>query len=215
MLRLQMYDFTFAFTPGKNLNTADTLSRSINSVVDVTCTADEHDASISEFLSLLPVSDRATAQIRDFTGKDDEMKILKQHITDGFPSVRNECNNVVKPYFNVAHDLHIVNDIIFKGNRIVIPKPLRKGILQQIHHGHLGEVKCKARARESVYWPGINNDISNVVATCNVCAYHMNAFSKETLLSHDNPTYPFQKIGTDLCSVGSKSYLIIFLPIRK
>ena len=99
--------------------------------------------------------------------------------------------------------------MILKGDRIVVPKSLRKGMLNQIHQGHLGEVKCKARARGSVYWPGISTDISNVVATCHTCSYHRNAQSKQPLKPHESPEYPFQKVGTDLFSLGDKPYLVV------
>ena len=67
MLRLQMYHFTFSFTPGKFLNTADTLSRSNPGVENnnqrTTYIDEIETATNNEMLSLLPVSDRATKQI--------------------------------------------------------------------------------------------------------------------------------------------------------
>ena len=36
-------------------------------------------------------------------------------------------------------ELTVVDDIVFKGNKIVIPMTLRKEMLQKIHNGHLGE----------------------------------------------------------------------------
>lgn len=38
----------------------------------------------------------------------------------------------------------------------VIPASLRKEMLRKIHEGHLGEVKCKRRAQEVMYWPRMN-----------------------------------------------------------
>ena len=54
----------------------------------------------------------------------------------------------------------------------------------------------------------MSSDISNIVATCHVCAYHRNAQSKQPLHPREPPEYPFQKVGTDLFSLGNKPYLI-------
>lgn len=59
----------------------------------------------------------------------------------------------------------MVDDIVMKGSKLVIPSSLRKLMLQKIHEGHLGEVKCKRRAREVMYWPRINQDISQITAS--------------------------------------------------
>ena len=52
--------------------------------------------------------------------------------------------------------LTIEDGLILKGMRIVIPDKKREEILKQIHEGHLGLNKCQMRAKETVYWPGIN-----------------------------------------------------------
>ena len=110
---------------------------------------------------MLPVSERAMKQITEHTTVDPELSLIKQYIMHGWPS-RKACDVLAKPYFNVSHELYIVNNVIFKGNCIVVPKSLRKGMLQQIHTGHLGEAKCKARARGILYWPGMSSYISNI-----------------------------------------------------
>ena len=49
--------------------------------------------------------------------------------------------------------------LVTKGARLFIPSTLRKKVLEQIHEGHLGIEKCMLKARDSVFWPGIFNDI--------------------------------------------------------
>ena len=41
--------------------------------------------------------------------------------------------------------------------------------MKQIHNGHLGIEKCMLKARESVFWPGISNDIHEAVEKCGIC----------------------------------------------
>lgn len=55
--------------------------------------------------------------------------------------------------------LGTVDDVLLKKERIVIPQALRMDMFHMIHEGHLGIKKCKRRARDLVFWPGINKDI--------------------------------------------------------
>ena len=43
--------------------------------------------------------------------------------------------------------------------RIVIPDKKREEILKLIHERHLGLNKCQMRAKETVYWLGINQQL--------------------------------------------------------
>ena len=38
-----------------------------------------------------------------------------------------------------------------------------------VHTGHLGIVKTINRAKEIIYWPGSNNDITKIVNACEIC----------------------------------------------
>ena len=53
----------------------------------------------------------------------------------------------------------IEDGLILKGTRIVIPSQKQAEILKLIHEGHLGLTKCKLRAKETVYWPGLNDQL--------------------------------------------------------
>ena len=54
-------------------------------------------------------------------------------------------------------ELTVEDGLIFKGTRIVIPTKQWEAILKLIHEGHLGLYKCKLQAKETVYWPGLND----------------------------------------------------------
>ena len=49
-----------------------------------------------------------------------------------------------------------------------LPPYIRK-VLEQIHEGHQGMEKCMLKARESVFWPGISDDIQEAVEKCGIC----------------------------------------------
>ena len=62
----------------------------------------------------------------------------------------------------------------------------------------MGIEKTKLRAREAVFWPGMNRQIEDVVKSCNICAYNQKKQSNEPLIPSDIAVYPFQMVGTDL-----------------
>ena len=73
---------------------------------------------------------------------------------------------------------------------------MRKEILTKIHAGHQSKEKCKQRARKVVFWPGINNDIDNVVDSCETCQRYKHDDQKELLKPYPVPTLPWQVVGT-------------------
>ena len=93
--------------------------------------------------------------------------------------------------------------------RMLIPQSMRGVMLQKIHEGHMGITKCQTRALESLYWPGISMDIKGMVERCPTCIEYSPAQPKETLIPHDIPRYPWQKVGADLFSIKDKNYLVV------
>lgn len=95
-----------------------------------------------------------------------------------------------------------------KGERLVIPPHLRADVLQRLHEGHQGISKCRARAKESVWWPGISAQIAQMVESCELCQKHR-LQNKEPLVSTPVPDRPWQRVGMDLFEWSKKNYLLI------
>ena len=47
-------------------------------------------------------------------------------------------------------ELSVLDGLIFKGERVVVPKAARSGFLKSIHNSHLGVNGCLNRARVSL-----------------------------------------------------------------
>ncbi|VDI57758.1 Hypothetical predicted protein [Mytilus galloprovincialis] len=84
---------------------------------------------------------------------------------------------------------------------------MRNEILSQIHT-HIGIEGCLKRARECVYWPRMNSELRDYISKCDVCQSLAMKQPKETLKSHDVPSRPWAKIGTDLFTLSGNDYLI-------
>ncbi|KAJ8890326.1 hypothetical protein PR048_009834 [Dryococelus australis] len=55
------------------------------------------------------------------------------------------------------------------GIRVFIPKSLHAEMLTRIPQGHMGIVKCRRRANESVWWPHVSQDVRRLVDGCEQC----------------------------------------------
>ena len=90
----------------------------------------------------------------------------------------------------------------------MVPKAARSGFLKSIHNSHLGVNGCLNRMRECLYWPGMTGDIKNYVSTCEACREYEQGQRKETLISHEAPSRPWQFVAADLFELNGKSYLV-------
>lgn len=46
---------------------------------------------------------------------------------------------------------------------------MRNSLLEKIHEGHRGIVKCREQAKQSVWWPGLISQIGELVLKCVAC----------------------------------------------
>ena len=78
-----------------------------------------------------------------------------------------------------------------------------------MHLVHQGETKCILLARGAVLWPGINNDIREMVKGCETCKKHQPAQAKLPILQPELPNRPSEMLGTDKFEFNSLKYLMI------
>ena len=112
---------------------------------------------------------------RDYqlTIKDEPLlSALADTIITGWPDDIKDIPKALRPYHGQRDSLTVEDGLILCGEAIIIPPGERKKVLEQIHQGHLGTSKCQCRARQCVYWPGINKDIEHLVEACATCQRH-------------------------------------------
>ena len=90
---------------------------------------------------------------------------------------------------------------------MIIPLSLRADMLKLIHQGHFGIEKCKQRTRFSMYWPGINKQIEQLVSSCSTCLNHRNKQRRESVIPHDVPDAPWVKVASDLLTLNNREGL--------
>ena len=80
--------------------------------------------------------------------------------------------------------------------------------MEKIHETHLGIVKCKNRARQVLFWPGMSARIEETVAACALCVEQSRANAMEPLIPMDIPERPWAKVGADLFEFNNQHYLL-------
>lgn len=195
--------------PGKQHYTADTLSRKIPMQQPSQATIADNDmnAYISSVINTLPASDPKLKEIQEAQDQDEICKRLKTYCLEQWPD-KQQLPNALKPYWQVRGELTIVNGLLLKGTRLVIPPNLQRQTLDQIHEGHQGISKCRQRAKVSVWWPGISAQIKAIVEHCETCCKYRKQ-QAEPLLPTPLPERPWQLIATDLFELNKNTYLLI------
>ena len=74
--------------------------------------------------------------------------------------------------------------LVLKGTRIIIANKKREDILKLIHKCHFGFNKCKMRAKETVYWPGINEQLEQLILNCQLCLKYSRSKDKTHPIQH-------------------------------
>ncbi|GBN74205.1 hypothetical protein AVEN_207695-1 [Araneus ventricosus] len=147
---------------------ADTLSRAFP--VNETVNDDPEMLNIVHTISKhLPMSEKKIMQFKRETELDPELQIVVKYIQEGWPKCYKKVDNSVKLYYKVKNDLYINEGLLFMNEKFIVPYSLRRDMLQLIDEAHFGIEKCKRRAREIMFWPGMNSDIENEVSQCGIC----------------------------------------------
>ena len=122
--------------------------------------------------------------------------------------MRSECLKSLQDYWNYRDELRILDRLILKGRRIVVPCKCRDEILDQLHKGHFGIDNTKLEL-ETVYWPGINKDIENLARTCNTCQVNSRRNNKDLVMPRELPVTLWSTFEMDIFTLDDHSFLLI------
>ncbi len=209
-LRLMKFTFDIVHVPGKQRITADTLSRA-----PVKCTftqTEEEDEEkvkviVDAMVQALPATDARLTTIIKNQKADPICEKVIQYCETEWPG-KHALPAELGPYWPERENITVAGELLLRGQRIVIPHCMRQEVLHQIHDGYQGIVKCRARARQAVWWPGLSVNISQLVENCSTCSQHR-AEHREPLLTTPVPERPWQRVGTDLFFWEKTTYLLV------
>lgn len=210
LIMLQPYTFNLIYKKGPELHIADTLSRSFENSVDSQFEAycNEIEYQLCLVKEINPVSDQRLQQIKNETMHDTTLIKLISLLQNQGDYTKQNIEQDLKIYIPFLNELSIRDGIIYKADRILIPKKLQREILNKLHCGHIGREKTKLRARSIIFWPGINNDIDNLINNCDTCLNLSPENGREPIIQHAVPKGPWQKVGIDFFEFRDKNYIL-------
>ena len=208
-MRMMRFDFSIAYIPGKKLVIADALSRA------PLWKPDEHDelfqeetkAYVDSVVQGLPATEQRLEEIKINQERDPICQEITRYCQEGWPE-KGRIQGPVKRYYPVSSEISIINDLLMRNGRIIIPLVLQKQVLSQLHTGHQGIQKCRDRAKQAVWWPGLSKELEDLVNKCPICCRHQ-VKPTEPMISSPLPELPWQKVGMDLFEWKKATYLII------
>ncbi|XP_046810023.1 uncharacterized protein K02A2.6-like [Lucilia cuprina] len=140
-----------------------------------------------------------------------------------FGKIREETQNDEK-LFKILYELRhtaaadseftIDGNILFKGQRIMIPSSLQDTVLKELHHTHIGTTKMKQLARRYVYWMGIDKDIEKFVRACPGCASIKSSSVKAPLHPWEEPDNNWERIHIDYAGPYQGQYFLMVVDAK-
>ncbi|KAG1712216.1 hypothetical protein GQR58_002396 [Nymphon striatum] len=155
-----------------------------------------------------PVKPHMLQRIKSETANDEVLCILMMVIGKGWPEGKEVTPSCILPYFDYRDELSVMDGIIMRGDRVVIPGSMRREMKEKVHAGHLGINSCVRRARDLLFWPGMSGDVRQYVQACHTCATFSDRQPPETLFLHEIPDHPWETVGSDIFTIKERSYLV-------
>lgn len=184
---------------------ADALSRLIHNSQEAVPFDNDND---NHFLYSLEAGcmDLSWHQIETYCENDDEVQSVKKAIE----------NNAWIPSLSKfeAHktELRVLGSLIFKDNKVILPRDLRLQALALAHEGHVGELAMKRIMRNFFWWPAMSTTVERYVKNCETCARLSKRNPPVPLCSRELPEGPWEIIQIDFLTIpdcGSGEFLVV------
>ena len=133
-------------------------------------------------------------EFREQVAADNETQALIPSTRHGWPA-KTPCPQAALPYYDERSFLVESEGLVYRGEQLVVPRSLRKDMLQQIHSSHIGTGGCVRRAKEvctGQEWVLMSETSYHDVAPVR----HSRHSSVANLYNHTSR--PWEKIGADL-----------------
>ena len=158
---------------------------------------------ITDPWNTLPVSVKDVAKV---TREDKVYGKLLQSVRVG--QLDNSDTNL-KQFVSIFQDLHIEQDVLFFGSRIVIPTALQDQLLQELHQTHMSAVKMKETSRRYFWWPKITSQIDAICKQCLGCAKYRRKPAAAPVCPWPFARRPMERVHIDYAEYKGKNILVM------
>ena len=133
---------------------------------------------------------------------------MRSLVETGWPNDKAAVPELARPYWTFRHEITSHDGLLFKQGRVIVPSSARPTILHKLHAAHRGPEFTLRHARSCVFWPGINNQITDLCKACVTCAPYKQQHPREPLQPYPVPTSPWQLVSQDLFELNGAAYLV-------
>ena len=193
---------------------ADALSRVTSTKIDNTDYTDSlsniEKIPVHQITQIAPASLERLQELREATQRDPSLRLLARTVHEGWPKSIKDCPRSIQSYWYFRDEITCEDNILYKGTRLIIPQSERLSTLKVLHMGHYAIDKMNLRAKETVYWPGINEDINTHISTV-ISAQSFQEPSKKNTTVHRNTTTAWEQLGLDIFTLRNTHYLLVMI----
>ena len=188
--RLRGYNFEVQYKAGVTNLVPDMLSRMpMDNLVGIEDPSDVVVAHITQNLKPLKWEEIKEASVMDL-----ELEQVRQ-------GLRTNRSFQQKEWSSVSDELAIVDNVILRAEKIVLPESLRMKAFRIAHEdSHQGIVRTKQRIRVLFWWPAMDKFVEQAVRNCSLCARHDKTAttSTEPISITEWPERPWQRLSIDI-----------------
>ena len=127
LLSLRIYDIDLVYLAGKENILADTLSREHLEKTTDDIPEEELTTQVHMIYENAPAKKSRLEEIKEETLKNPGLKKIKC-IIEGLPNRKGNVPNEAKSCWPFRAELSIINGLVFKGERLIIPGIMRKKV---------------------------------------------------------------------------------------
>lgn len=160
-----------------------------------TTTSRDDESFVGKIITGLPATPTQLHDILETQDTDEEYYQIKKSCLEVWP-YHMPNSPLLRTYWENEGHLAVVDGLLLFDQWLVIPRGMGLEILDSIL-GNLGITKCQARARMSVWWPGITTAVTDLVSKRFTCAKHRPE-PKVPLIPSLFPSYPWEREAVDL-----------------
>ena len=131
-------------------------------------------------------------------------------VLQGWP---DSCDSEeLKPYWMRKFELSTQQGCLLWGNRVIVPPSLQQKVLQQLHDSHVGISRMKSLGRMFVWWPGLDQEIEELVSKCDICQRSRASPPAAPLHPWTWPTRPWSRLHIDYAGpyLGHRFLVVVY-----
>ena len=128
--------------------------------------------------------------------ESEQMRQLMQAVEQGYVAKGQE--KLLQPYKKMLTEITVVEGILMREDRIIVPEKLRRKVDKIAHEGHLGIVKTKQLIKDTMWFPNMQKWVQDEIDGCLACQAVNNTPKQEPIKPSPLPEEPWSHLVTDM-----------------